>query len=222
MILALLANIPRDNTLLCTGTWLSQQPLNTFLPSKTLGLIGLGNLGLGVARIGKVAFGMKILAWSPNLSQERVNESLQEVGLARGDITFVTKEQLLSQSDIISLHLVLAPSTVGILSQPDLDLIKPTSFLVNTSRGPLIEEKALLDILEKGKIRGYAADVFDIEPLPVNSKWRTTKWGQNGSSEVVLTPHSGYSYESILESMWDKTRENLERLGNGEELEWKL
>ena len=223
LILALVANIPRDNALLPSGSWLHASPLNTYLPGLTLGLLGLGKLGAGTARIGSLAFGMKVIAWSPNLTQARADEAATAAGLPAGSFKAVTKAELFEQSDVLSVHIVLGEQTRGIVGPDELAKLKPAAFLVNTSRGPLIDEDALLDMLDKGRIRGYAGDVFDVEPLPLDSRWRTTKWGgENGRSEVVLTPHSGYAYEGQMGTMWEKTRENLGRLARGEELEWKL
>jgi glycerate dehydrogenase len=100
--------------------------------------------------------------------------------------------------------------------------MKPTSFLVNTSRGPLVDEAALLDCLERGHIRGAALDVFDTEPLPPDSRWRTTPWGESGRSQVILTPHTVYSFEAHLRGMWEATRENLDRVVRGEEVKWRI
>lgn len=169
-----------------------------------------------------MAFGFKVIAWSPHLTQERADQSAQEVGLQTGDVQVVDKETLFRNSDVISIHLILADSTRGIVSTGELESMKPSAFLVNTSRGPIVEEKALLGCLGKGRIRGYAGDVFDIEPLPVDSAWRTTQWGTEGRSEVVLTPHSGYSFDTQLGNMWEKTKENLERLSRDEDLLWPL
>jgi len=223
LVLSLVANIPRDNALLPSGSWLHASPLNTYLPGLTLGLLGLGKLGAGTARIGALAFGMKIIAWSPHLTQDRADESAAAIGLPAGTFRVVSKADLFEQSDVLSVHIVLSDQTRGIVGADDLGTLKSTAFLVNTSRGPLIDEKALLDTLDQGRIRGYAGDVFDVEPLPLDSRWRTTKWGaEHGRSEVVLTPHSGYAYEGQMRTMWEKTRENLGRLARDEELQWKL
>jgi lactate dehydrogenase-like 2-hydroxyacid dehydrogenase len=118
--------------------------------------------------------------------------------------------------------IVLGDSTRGLIRKADLEQMKGTSFLVNTSRGPIINEGELLEHLEKGRIRGAALDVFDKEPLPLDSRWRTTKWGEEGRSEVVMTPHSGYNFEKQMEGMWIETRENLQRLVKGEELKNRM
>ena len=222
LILSLVNNIPRDSDLVASGGWLGASPLNTYLSGLTLGIVGLGKLGAGVARIAKLAFGMKIIAWSAHLDQSRADVAAKECGLDSGDFTVVSKEELFRQSDVISLHLVLADTTTGIVGSEELGAMKKDAFLINTSRGPLVDETALFKVLNQGKIRGYAGDVFDIEPLPLESPWRTTQWGREGRSEVVLTPHSGYAYEGQMKDMWEKTALNLGRIANGESLEWRL
>ena len=222
LILSLVNNIPRDHNLVTSGQWLHRHPLNTYLSGQTLGVVGLGKLGAGVARIGKLAFGMKIVAWSPNLTQAKADDAAKDAGLAVGDFTAVSKEELFGTSDVVSLHMVLAESTTGIVGSAELGGMKKESFLINTSRGPLVGEGELLRVLEHGAIRGYAADVFDVEPLPLDSPWRRVKWGEDGRSEVVLTPHSGYAYQSQMRDMWEKTSANLGRLARGEEVEWKM
>lgn len=120
------------------------------------------------------------------------------------------------------MHVVLSDRTRGIIGAPDLTLMKPNSMIVNTSRGPIIEESALLSTLERVAIRGAALDVFDLEPLPADSKWRTTRWGEDGRSQVVFTPHTGYSYDDSLSGMWKATGNDLERIVKGEELQWRM
>lgn len=165
---------------------------------------------------------MKVIAWSPNLSQAKADVAAQECGLAPGDFVAVSKEDLFGQSDLVSVHMVLADSTTGIVGEAELGSMKKEAFLVNTSRGPLIDENALLDTLQQGRIRGYAGDVFDVEPLPLDSPWRTVQWGEDGRSEVVVTPHSGYAYEGQMRDMWEKTAMNLGRIARDEEVEWKM
>jgi glycerate dehydrogenase len=225
LILSLANNIPRDQSLITGGPgWISHLPLNTFIGGKTLGLLGLGRLGFGVARIATLVFGINVLAWSPNLTQAKVDEQIaNDPSLPSGCIT-VAKSQLdlFASSDILSIHLVLSDRSRGIVTKAHLEAMPPTSFLINTSRGPLIAEEDLLEVLTKGGIRGFATDVFDIEPLPANSRWRTEEWGRGGRSQVVMTPHTGYSFEHTLKEMWQRTRENLDRLVRGEEPQWPL
>jgi phosphoglycerate dehydrogenase-like enzyme len=143
---------------------------------KTLGLIGLGKLGARVAKIA-LAMGMKVVAWSQNLTAERC----KEVGAGHA----ASKEEVLRQADIVSLHVVLSARTRGLIGAKEFALMKPTAFLVNTSRGPLIDEAALIDALTTRKIAGAGLDVFDVEPLPVDHPLRKI-------DNVVLSPHLGY------------------------------
>lgn len=130
------------------------------------------------------AFGMKVVGWSPNLTPERA---------ASSGVEFVsTKEQLLRESDVVSLQLVLSEKTKGIITKDDLLLMKPTAFFINTSRGPLVDEVGLLQVLEEERIAGAGLDVFDIEPLPLDHPLRRAK-------RVTLSPHTGYLSDSNYE-----------------------
>src|ERR1700683_1671721 len=120
---------------------------------------------------------MRVIGWSPHLTQERAMEPGVELAQS--------KEELFKQSDIVSLHLVLSESTERIITAADLDLMKPTAFLINTSRGPLVDEAALVDVLQRRKIAGAGLDVYDVEPLPLDHPLRTL-------DNTVLTPHIGY------------------------------
>ena len=152
-----------------------QSTLGIELGGKTLGLLGFGKLGNKVGAIGK-AIGMKLIAWSQNLTAEKAKE---------GGATLVSKEDLFRQSDFLSIHLVLSPRSRGLVTATDLALMKPTAFLINTSRGPIIEEAALLSALGQRKFAGAGLDTFDVEPLPVSHPLRRLE-------NVVLTPHLGY------------------------------
>jgi lactate dehydrogenase-like 2-hydroxyacid dehydrogenase len=218
LILALTNNIPRDHSLIPAGKWLNATPLDTYIGGTTLGLVGLGKLGAGVARIATLAFGMKVIAWSPNLTQDRADEAAQNAGLEKGAWKAVSKDEVFAQSDILSVQIILSDTTRGLIKRVDLEKMKPSSFFINTSRGPIVDEGDLLGVLDEGKIRGAALDVFDIEPLPLDSRWRTTKWGEEGRSEVVMTPHSGYAFEKQMAGMWEETKANLQRLIKGEEV----
>jgi phosphoglycerate dehydrogenase-like enzyme len=193
MILAAARNIAQDDLSVKSGGWQTAPAVS--LKGKVFGTVGLGRLGMAVARIMVVAFGMRVVAWSENLTQERADEKAREAGLAvegpDGEKTFrvVSKEELFRTADVVSVHLVLSDRSRGGIAARDLEMMKPTAIFVNTSRGPLVVEKDLLDVLEKGKIRAAALDVFELEPLPLDSRWRTTKWGQDGRSRVLLTPH---------------------------------
>ncbi|KAI9851598.1 MAG: hypothetical protein M1830_006887 [Pleopsidium flavum] len=216
LILGITRNIARDDAVVKSGGW--HTSLTTGLAGKTLGILGLGRLGSSTARIGVLAFGMKIIAWSSSLTQQAADQKAKGSGLPAGTFEVVTKEELFRRADVLSVHYVLSDRSRGIAGAQELESMKPTSFLVNTSRGPLIAEQALRDVLKGGKIRGAALDVFDVEPLPVDSEWRTTKWGQDGRSEVLLSPHMGYVEEDMMHNWYDETAENVERWIEGEEV----
>ncbi|RYN18438.1 hypothetical protein AA0112_g11566 [Alternaria arborescens] len=181
LILGLARNIAADDAVVKgkggPAGW--QTELAMGLQGKTLGLVGLGRIGAHVARVGVLAFGMKIVCWSANLTQEKADELADECGLpvtgggiaSEEDKTFrvVTKEQLFRSADVVSVHYVLSERSRGIVGARELEWMKPTGLLINTSRGPLVEEAALLETLRQGHIRGAALDVFDIEPLPADS-----------------------------------------------------
>ncbi|KAL4939364.1 hypothetical protein BDV06DRAFT_231095 [Aspergillus oleicola] len=200
LILALARHVARDDASIkrSDGGEKWQGSLGMSLSGKTLGLVGLGKLGSAVARVAVLGFGMDVCAWSTNLSQEKADEAAVGVGLEKGDIQVVAeKQELFKNSHVVSVHYVLSDRSKGIVGGPELASMKNNALLINTSRGPLIDESALLDVLNKGGIGGAALDVFDPEPLPIDSPWRTTKWGVDGRSEVVLTPHMGYGDEQI-------------------------
>jgi phosphoglycerate dehydrogenase-like enzyme len=174
IMLELTRKIGYENARMKAGVpW--QSTLGTELGGKTLGILGLGKLGSKVGEIGK-AFGMKLIAWSENLTDEKA---------VAGGATRVTKEELFRQSDFISIHVVLSPRSRGLVGGRDLALMKPTAYIINTSRGPIIDEPSLLAALGQRKIAGAGLDTFDIEPLPVNHPLRKL-------DNVVLTPHLGY------------------------------
>jgi phosphoglycerate dehydrogenase-like enzyme len=145
------------------------------IEGKTLGILGLGKLGSHVGNIAR-AMGMKTIAWSTNLTAEAAEKA---------GATYVTKEELFAQADIITIHLVLSPRSRGLVSREDLARMKPTSYLINTARGPIVDEAALLETLQARKIAGAALDTFSHEPLPVDHPLRKL-------DNVVLTPHLGY------------------------------
>jgi D-3-phosphoglycerate dehydrogenase len=164
-----------------------QKSLGIELEGKTLGVLGLGKLGTRTARIAK-AIGMRVIAWSQNLTADKAKE---------GGAELVSKEELFKQSDFLTIHLVLGPRSRGLVGAADLALMKPTAFLVNTARGPIVDEDALLKVLQQKKIAGAGLDVFGTEPLPLDHPIR--KLGN-----VVLSPHLGYV-----------TSENLHRYYGG-------
>ncbi|KAK3335291.1 D-isomer specific 2-hydroxyacid dehydrogenase [Cercophora scortea] len=222
MVLAAARNIAQDDAEVKSGGW--QTAAAVGLKGKIFGTVGLGRLGVAVARIMHLAFGMRVVAWSPNLTQEAADEKARAAGFAvvdeKGERTFkaVSKEELFRTADFVSVHLVLSERSRGGIAAADLELMKSSAILINTSRGPLIVEEDLLEVLEKGKIRAAALDVFEIEPLPLDSKWRTRKWGQEGRSSVLLTPHMGYVEQGTLEGWYEHQVENIERWVKGEPL----
>jgi len=196
LILTLLRHIPREDQATRTGQW--QVSMGIGLHSKVLGVIGLGNLGSQVATVGK-AFQMPVLAWSQNLTAERA---------AQVGATLVSKDELLSQSDIVTIHLVLSQRTTRLLGTRELGLMKPTSYLVNTSRGPIVDEQALVAALQKKTIAGAALDVFDEEPLPLDHPLRRLE-------NTVLTPHIGYVTTETYRIFFGQTVENIQAFLNG-------
>ncbi|KAK7744106.1 hypothetical protein SLS53_003627 [Cytospora paraplurivora] len=222
LILSLARNIVQDDRSVKSGGW--QTGVAARLPGATLGVVGLGRLGVAVSKLLHTAFGLKVIAWSPNLTQERADEQARAAGLPveteDGEKTFkvVSKEDLFRQSDVLSVHLVLSDRSRGVISKKELELLKPNALFVNTSRGPLVVQEDLQDILNKGKIRAAALDVFELEPLAQDSPWRTTKWGEDGRSQVVLTPHTGYAEKETLTKWYEEQIANLLRWEKGEEL----
>jgi phosphoglycerate dehydrogenase-like enzyme len=174
LMLELTRHIGYENARLKAGeTW--QVTIGPELEGLTLGILGLGKLGTRTALIGK-AFGMRVIAWSTNLTPEKCKEA---------GVEYVTKEELFKQSDFISIHVVLSQRSRGLVGAADIALMKPTAYLINTSRGPIIDEAAMLAALRDKKIGGAGLDVFDIEPLPKDHPLRKM-------DNVVLTPHLGY------------------------------
>ena len=177
LMLELTRHIGFENARLHVGaSW--QATIGPDLEGLTLGILGLGKLGTRTANIAK-AFGMKVIAWSQNLTPEKA----QEAG-----VTYVSKDDLFRQSDFITIHVVLSQRSRGLVGARELGLMKPTAFLVNTSRGPIVDEAALIAALRDNKIAGAGLDVFDVEPLPVEHPFRDME-------NVVLTPHLGYVSE---------------------------
>lgn len=173
LILALAKRIPADDVRMRQGRW--GEDVNLGLKEKTLGVIGLGKLGSQVARVG-LAFGMNVIAWSENLTTERC---------AAIGVRLVSKQELLRCADFVSIHLVLGERSRGLIGTNEFRLMAPTAFLVNTSRGPIVDEAALIEALRSGEIAGAGIDVFDTEPLPADHPLR-------GLPNTVLTPHQGY------------------------------
>ncbi|KAL7781586.1 D-isomer specific 2-hydroxyacid dehydrogenase [Trichoderma afarasin] len=218
LIMALSRNVAADDAVLKTGTgW--QTELAIGLTGLTIGIVGLGRLGAAVARIGHLAWGMKVLCWSENLTQEKASRMAVEAGLPPDTFHAVSKEHLFCNSDVVSLHYVLSDRSRGIVGANELQQMKSSAMLINTSRGPLIDQAALLDSLERGAIRGAALDVFEIEPLPMYSPWRRTNyWGRDGRSRLITTPHMGYMDERLVNAWYAETAENVDRWLEGKEV----
>ena len=219
LILGLANNIARDDLSMKRGSWQGKLPISANLSGRTFGCLGLGRLGTEVAKIAASAFGMHVVAWSTSLTQEVADVKAESMGLAPGTFKVASSKAALCEvADILSIHYVLSPRSQNIVGETELSLLKPSAILINTSRGPLVDEDALFSTLAEGRIRGAALDVFWTEPLPEDSRWRTTEWGTEGRSEVVMTPHTGFVSEDMMESWWVQTRENLERWLKGEEI----
>ena len=196
LILALLRHIPKEDSATRSGQW--QISMGVGLQGKVLGVLGLGNLGSQVATVGK-AFQMSVIAWSQNLTAERA---------AQYGVTLVSKDELFSQADIVTIHLVLSERTRGLVSAREFSLMKPTAYLVNTSRGPIVEEPALVDALQRKAIAGAALDVFDQEPLPLDHPLR-------GMENSVITPHIGYVTLETYQIFFKHIVENIQAFLKG-------
>jgi phosphoglycerate dehydrogenase-like enzyme len=190
LILALLRRIPAEDRATREGRW--QASCGLGLNGKTLGVVGLGNLGSRVAKVGR-AFEMEVLAWSQNLTVARA----AEVGA-----TLVTRDELLARADVLSIHLVLSDRTRGLLGARELALMKRTAHLVNTSRGPIVDEAALVAALRAGTIAGAALDVYDDEPLPPDHPLRDLP-------NTVITPHLGYVTEEGYRIFYGQALEDV-------------
>lgn len=221
LILGLARNVVRDDEAVRNGGW--ETSAATGLKGKTIGLLGLGRLGTMTAKIAKLGFGMEVLAWSNSLTQEKADEQAASAGLSKSAFKVASsKQELFETADVLSIHYVLSDRSRGMVGGKDLASMKKDALLINTSRGPIVDEQALLQCLREGRIGGAGLDVFDTEPLPLDSPWRTTKWGQNGTSKVLLSPHMGYVEEDVMSRWYDETVENLERYLEGQELRSKI
>lgn len=174
LMLELTRHIGLENARMKAGAPL-QTTIGPDLGGMTLGIVGLGKLGQRSAAVGQ-AFGMKTIAWSPNLTPERA---------AAGGAGYATKEELFAQADFITIHMVLSDRSRGLITAADIGRMKKTAYLINTSRGPIIDEQALIAALQAKSIAGAGLDVFDHEPLPLDHPYRTM-------DNVVITPHIGY------------------------------
>jgi len=189
-ILGLARNLAGEAASLRAGNW--QIGLGTELRGKTLGILGLGRIGSEVARIAQV-FGMQVIAWSQNLT----DEAASAVGVRR-----VTKEALMAQSDFLSIHTRLSDRTLGLIGATELASMKPTARLINSSRGPIVDEDALIDALSAGRLAGAAVDVFETEPLPADHPFRRLP-------NVLATPHIGYVTEEMYRTFYGDSVANI-------------
>ncbi len=186
LLMSIARKIPQENSNFQTGKW--QTTIGIDLKAKTIGIVGLGNIGSAIAGYAR-AFGMHILCWSPNLTQEKAEAA---------GLKLVSKEKLFRDSDFITVHMVLSERSRGIIGAEELALMKPSAYLINTSRGPLIDEKALIETLEQRKIAGAALDVFDVEPLPASHPFRKM-------DNLLATPHIGYVTEDTYKVFYQDT-----------------
>ena len=183
LILASARQLAREAASVRDGGWQTRVGAN--LRGKYLGVMGLGNIGKEVARIA-LAFGMTVIAWSQNLTRE--------IASAAG-ATLVDKDALFRQADIVTIHLILSRRTSGLVGAAELALMKPTAWLINTSRGPIVDQGALIEALQARRIAGAALDVFDVEPLPADHPFRRL-------DNVLATPHVGYVTEELYRTFY--------------------
>jgi phosphoglycerate dehydrogenase-like enzyme len=208
LILALVRHIPEEDrrmkmaggaggaALSVSGGW--QQTVGIGLDGKRLGVVGFGHQGRRVAEIG-LAFGMKVVAWSQDLDPDHAEKA---------HVKAVGKEELFSSSDVVTVHYKLSPRSVGLVGAAELALMKPSAYLVNTSRGPIVDSAALLAALRSGAIAGAALDVYDIEPLPLSDPLRT-------APNVVLTPHLGYVTEDSYRVFYGEAADDIVAFAKG-------
>jgi phosphoglycerate dehydrogenase-like enzyme len=190
LILASARHLITENASLRSGGW--QRRVGDDMAGSTLGIVGLGSVGSAVAKVG-LAFGMNVVAWSQNLTAEAA---------AAVGAKWVPQEQLLQESDVVSIHLVLSGRTRGLIDTPQFALMKPTARLINTSRGPIVVEDALIRALASGQIAGAAVDVFDTEPLPHDHPYRRI-------DNLLATPHIGYVSRALYQRFYGDTVVNL-------------
>jgi phosphoglycerate dehydrogenase-like enzyme len=196
LVLSLMRRIPAEDRATREGRW--QTSLGLGLNGKTLGVLGLGTLGSRAAKVG-LAFEMEVLAWSQNLTTERAKET---------GATLVPKDELLARSDIVSIHLVLGERTRGLIGARELGLMKRSAYLINTSRGPIVDEAALIRALGDGTIAGAGLDVFDEEPLPLHHPFRRLP-------NIVITPHLGYVTSETYRIFYGHAAEDIKAYLDG-------
>jgi phosphoglycerate dehydrogenase-like enzyme len=190
--------VQENNALRDGGPW--QSTVGADLHSRTLGLLGLGKIGSRVAQVG-LAFGMEVTAWSRHLTKERADE----VGVELAS----SKEELLASSDFISVHLALSDRTRGLLGAAEIALLKPTAYLINTSRAAIVDQEALLAALHEGRIAGAGVDVFEVEPLPGNHPMRT-------APRLLATPHLGYVSRANYARYYGQALEDIQAYLDGD------
>ena len=191
LILSLMRAVPAEDQAIRQGAW--QTRLGEDLSGRTLGIVGMGKLGGVVARVGE-AFGMRVLSWSPDLSLGRP---------LPGETSHQALLALLGQSDVVSIHLVLSDISAGLIGAPEIAVMKPTAYLVNTARSRIVDNAALVDALQAGRLAGAGLDVFDEEPLPSGHPLTRLP-------NTVLTPHSGHITRQTVEGFYRQTLEALQ------------
>ena len=197
LIIGLLRHIPQEDQRTRQGKWGTE--IGVGLKGKNLGLLGLGHIGSLMARVGN-AFDMNVIAWSQNLTAQRSAEC---------GATLVDKDALFRESDIVSVHLRLSGRTRGLVGARELGLMKPTAYLVNISRGPIVDEPALVDVLQRQAIAGAALDTFDVEPLPPDHPLLQL-------SNTVIAPHNGYVTEESFRAFYSGVIEDIRAFASGE------
>lgn len=190
LIIAVMRHIPQSDAAMRRGEW--PLVLGYVLREKTLGILGLGKVGSEVARIAQ-AFGMKVIAWGPTLNKERAEKS---------GVTYMSLEEVLKNSDVVSVHLKLSDQSKGLLDETRLRLMKKTAYFINTARGAIVDESALVKVLEDKAIAGAALDVFVEEPLPASSPLL-------GLDNVVLAPHLGWPTDAGFQGFAENAVENI-------------
>ncbi|MFI5157557.1 MAG: D-2-hydroxyacid dehydrogenase family protein [Sphingobacteriales bacterium] len=191
LIMAIARHIPLENNNFKSGGW--QTTIGGDFKGKTMGILGMGRVGSKIAAYAK-AFDMNVIAWSPNLTQGKAAESGAQL---------VNKEDLFKQADFVTIHMVLSDRSRGIVGKEDLSLMKPTAYFINTSRGPLVDETALIETLQQHKIAGAAIDVFNTEPLPVDHPFRKM-------DNLLATSHIGYVTENTYKLFYGDTVKAVE------------
>ena len=197
LIIGLMRHIPWEDRQMRDGRW--QTRMGTGLGGKTLGVQGMGNIGTHMVRMGN-AFGMNVIAWGPTLTPERASA---------GGASYVSWDELFSQSDVLTIHVPLTDLSRGWITARELGLMKPTAYLINTSRGPIVQQDALLDALRERRIAGAGLDVYDEEPLPADHPLLAL-------DNVVLTPHLGYASIESLRQFYQGAVENIRAWSTGE------